>query len=211
MKGLLIFGAGGHGRVVADIAVTIGKWDTIAFLDDRQNITEVLGFPIVGSFEDYIMFKDQFSDVFVATGNNSVRQKWIERLMTDGFNLPFLIHPISVVSKFSHIGRGTVVMAGTVINAGTSIGEGCIINTSSSIDHDCVVGDGVHISPGTHVCGTVNIGKNSWVGTGCNIANNINIGSNVVVAAGATVLHDVPNSVMVAGLPAVIKKQLGDE
>lgn len=209
MASLLILGAGGHGKVVSDIASMTGKWDSIAFLDDREDIKAVLGFPVIGKCRDYGSYKETFKYAIVAIGKNEVRLEWLQKLSKVGFAIPNIIHPFSSISRQCRIGEGTVVMAGVVVNSCASIGKGCIINTSSSIDHDCVLDDGVHISPGVHVGGTVKIGKYSWLCIGSSIANNITIGRSAVVAAGSAVIHDVPDNVMVAGVPATVKKQLG--
>lgn len=211
MSELLILGAGGHGKVVADIASMMGKWDKIFFLDDRDDIKEIMGFPVIGKCADYECYKDKFQYGFVAIGNNAVRLEWLHRLLKAGYTVPRIIHPRSSVSRFSSIGIGTVIMAGAVVNASVTIGRGCIVNTSSSIDHDCVIHDGVHISPGAHIGGTVTIGECSWVCIGSSISNNIEIGKHVIVASGAAVVRNVPDHVMVAGVPAITKKQYGDE
>lgn len=207
-KNLLILGAGGHGKVVADTALITGKWEQIAFLDDREELHEVMGIPVIGKFVDFKLFRKDYHYAFVAIGNNKLRLEWIERLSNAGFKIPSIIHPVSFVSRSCSIGEGTVVMAGAIINANTNIRRGCIINTSSSIDHDCILEDGVHISPGAHIGGTVNIGKYTWVCIGSSVVNNITIGKNVIIAAGAAVTKNVPDNVMVAGVPAVIKKSM---
>ncbi|MGI6587882.1 MAG: acetyltransferase [Peptococcia bacterium] len=207
MAKLLILGAGGHGKVVADIALMMNKWEHIAFLDDKEGLQEIGNIPIIGRLEDYALFKEEFQYAFIAIGKNRLRLKWFEHLSQEGFIIPTIIHPFSSISKFSKIGAGTVVMGGVVINAGTSIGNACIINTSSSIDHDCVLADAVHISPGVNVGGTVNIGQCTWVCIGSRIVNNVDIGCNAVVAAGTAVINAVPNNVLVAGVPAIIKKR----
>ncbi|AOH55870.1 hypothetical protein ABE28_016025 [Peribacillus muralis] len=206
MANLLIFGAGGHGKVVSEIALLSNYWRNIAFLDDRDDLKEVLNISIIGKLNDYNYFKQNFQYAFVAIGNNKLRLKWIELLSKEGFIMVTLIHPYSSISKSSNIGEGTVVMAGSVINADTRIGRGCIINTSSSIDHDCILKDGVHISPGVNLGGTVTIDECSWAGIGSSVINNIIIGSNVVLAAGAVVIKNIPDNVMAAGVPAIIKK-----
>lgn len=208
MSKLLILGAGGHGKVVADTALTMKKWNNIAFLDDRKELEKVIDIPIIGKLKDFESLKKDYQYAFVAIGNNELRLEWIERLLKAGFTIPTIIHPFSFVSKTSSIGEGTVIMAGAVINANSNIGRGCIINTSSSIDHDCILEDGVHISPGVHIGGTVNIGKCTWVCIGSSIINNITIGKNVIIAAGASVIKNVSDNVMVAGVPAIFKKSM---
>lgn len=208
MMNLLIIGAGGHGKVVADIARMTNKWGNIAFLDDKVGKMDGAFFPIIGKFKDYVSLKKEFPYAFVAIGENKLRLKWFDCLVKEGFIIPTIIHPFSFISKSSEIGMGTVIMGGAVINAGTHIGNSCIINTSSSVDHDCILEDGVHISPGVNIGGTVRIGKYSWLCIKSSVTNNVSIGKNVVVGAGATVLDSICDNVLVVGTPAKIKKGL---
>jgi sugar O-acyltransferase (sialic acid O-acetyltransferase NeuD family) len=188
-----------------------GRWEKIGFLDDREDLREVLGFPVLGKLNSFQRFLGQYPEAFVAIGNNRLRLKWIRVLQESGFQIPVLIHPHSSVSRHSTIADGTVVMAGAVVNACTTIERGCIVNTCSSIDHDCYVEEGVHVSPGSHVGGTVHIGRCTWLCIHSSVANNLKIGRFSTVAAGAVVIRNIPDNVMVAGVPATIKKQLGDD
>lgn len=208
---LLILGAGGHGKVVADAAVASGKWSDIAFLDDNSALSEVLGFPVMGNIDSYKFYLKENWMVFVAIGNNATRLTWLNKLEREGYNIATVVHPSSVISSYSSMGKGSVVLAGAVINANTFIGKGCVINTSSTIDHDCIIGEGVHISPGVNISGTVTVKDYSWLGVGAKVINNIFIGKKVIVAAGAVVIKDVQDNVMVAGIPSTIKKYFGDE
>ncbi|MGG4287965.1 acetyltransferase [Priestia megaterium] len=206
MAKLLILGAGGHGKVVSEIAQLMKQWEEISFLDDREDISEVSGIPIVGKLADLAALRSEYEYAFVAIGSNTARFKWTEKLSHHGFKIPILIHPSSTVSTKSLIEEGTVIMAGAVINPDTRIGRSCIINTASTIDHDCLLQDGVHTSPGTHLGGTVKVGERTWICIGATIVNNIDIGCDSVIAAGAVVTKDVPSNVLVAGVPAVIKE-----
>ena len=210
MSKLLILGAGGHGKVVSEIASLMKQWDEIAFLDDKKNIKEVNGYKVIDSIINYNLYKEEYDNAFVAIGNNKLRLDFINNLLLEGFNVPVLVHPSAIISKNVEIDKGTVIMAGAVINTNTTIGKGCIINTLCSIDHDCILNDGVHISPGAHIGGTVKIGNCSWICIGSSIANNLIIGKNVIIAAGAAVIRDVPDNVVVAGVPAIIKKVRND-
>ncbi|MED4796712.1 acetyltransferase [Priestia megaterium] len=205
MAKLLILGAGGHGKVVSEIAQLMKQWEEIAFLDDREDISEVLGIPIVGKLADLLALRSEYEYAFVSIGSNTARLNWTEKLSHHGFKIPILMHPSSTVSAKSSIEVGTVIMAGAVINPDTKIGRSCIINTASTIDHDCILQEGVHTSPGVHLGGTVKVGKRTWICIGATIINNINIGCDSVIAAGAVVTKDVPSNVLVAGVPAVIK------
>jgi sugar O-acyltransferase (sialic acid O-acetyltransferase NeuD family) len=202
MSKLLILGAGGHGKVVAEIAKLMGLWDKIAFLDDNDEIKEVCGMQVIGRISDLGQFRHEYDNVFVAIGNNRLRIELINKALNEGFNVPILVHPFTSISKESSIGIGTVIMAGVVINPHVAIGKGCIINTSSSIDHDCIIEDGVHISPGAHIGGTVRIGSKTWICIGASIANNITIGSDSIIAAGAAVVKDIESNVLAGGVPA---------
>ncbi|MBR5272574.1 MAG: acetyltransferase [Clostridia bacterium] len=207
MKKLVIMGAGGHGKVVADCALSVGYTD-IEFLDDNRVVSQVLGFPVSGSVSDADKYDVDSTEFFVAIGNNRVRIDLINQLIGKGCAIATLIHPRTVISSFAQVGAGTLVMPGAVINAQAKIGVGAIVNTGVCIDHDCVVGDGVHISPGAILSGTVKVGAGTWICSGAVISNNINIGSGSQVAAGAVVINNVDDFVLVAGVPATVKKRV---
>ena len=196
MNRLIIVGASGHGKVVADIAKLVGYSD-IVFLDDNDSISNCNGYPVLGNIS---LLNSNQGDVFVAIGNPSVRKSVMNQLSDR--NIPVLIHPNSVVAKDVIIGKGTVVMAGAVINPCVEIGVGSIINTCSSVDHDCNLGDYVHIAVGAHVCGTVKIGDGTWVGAGSTIINNISIYSGCMIGAGSVVVKDITDSGKYFGVPA---------
>ena len=161
MNNLVIVGASGHGKVVADIARRSGYAD-IAFLDDNPAAGSCGNYRVVGSCKEALRYRS--SDFIVAIGNAGVRRKIQTALSELGLHIVSLIHPAAVIASEVKIGTGTVVMAGAVINPCTEIGQGCIINTCASVDHDCRIGDYVHVSVGAHVAGTVIIGDNTWVG-----------------------------------------------
>lgn len=206
MKSLIIIGAGGHGRVVADIAQKMGVYKTIAFLDDR-NITETMGFPVVGKVSDVQKYVDG-GDIFVAIGDSYVRESLVNRLLQINANIPVLIHPSAIVGACVEIGLGTAVMAGAIINPCAKIGKGVILNTSCSVDHDCVIDNFAHISVGAHVAGAVNIGEYAWIGAGAVVKNNINISANCIIGAGAVVVKDVLETGIYVGVPAKKCKEL---
>lgn len=208
MSRLLILGAGGHGKVVAEIATLMKQWDEISFLDDNKELKEVNGHRVIGLINDYKSYKSQYEYAFVAIGNNQLRLSIIEELIKNGYEIPVLIHPFTAVSNKVDIDIGTVIVAGTIINTNTSIGKGCIINTTSSVGHDCIVKDGVHISPGVNIGGTTTIGKCSWICIGSSVINNTYIGDYAVVASGASVIGDINDKVLVGGTPAKLIKQL---
>lgn len=193
MNKLVIIGASGHGKVVADIAVKNG-YDEIVFLDDDSSIKECAGFPVVGNTSQATEID---GDKIVAIGNAEIRKKFqsIIELVT-------LIHPNAVISRRVEIGKGTVVMAGAVINSDVKIGKGCIINTCASVDHDCKVGEFSHISVGAHVAGKCIIGDRTWIGAGATVSNNVNICQDCMIGAGTVVIKDIDNTGTFIGVPA---------
>ena len=197
---LIIIGASGHGKVVADIAIKMNKWQSIAFLDDDESIKASMGLEVIGKTIDAFTYKDE-ADFFVAIGSNATREKIQEKLIEEGLNIVSLIHPSVVIGTDVEIGIGSVVMAGVVINSSTRIGKGCIINTSSSLDHDNMIEDYVHISPGVNMAGTVKVGNGSWIGIGSVISNNVNICSGCKVGAGAVVVKDITEPGTYVGVP----------
>ena len=200
MKSLIIIGAGGHGRVIADIAQKSKKYKKIGFLDDNA-LGECLGFPILGKVFEMKNFIGK-ADLFVAIGNNLARQKLIEELLELGASVPTLIHPSAIIGSGVCIDKGTAVMAGAIINPCAKIGKGVIINTCSSVDHDCVVHDYAHIAVGVNVAGTVVLGERAWIGAGATIKNNVSISCDAIIGAGAVVVDNIETAGTYVGVPA---------
>lgn len=193
MSRLIIIGASGHGKVVADIAVNIG-YEDIVFLDDDETIKDCAGFPVIGPTSSA---KSLEGDKIVAIGNAIIRKRFQREIKT-----VTLIHPKAVIGRRVTIGTGSVVMAGAIVNSDTAIGEGCIINTASSVDHDCKVGDYCHVAVGSHLSGTVTLGDSVWIGAGAIISNNISICSDCIVGAGAVIVKDIEEKGTYIGVPA---------
>ncbi len=196
MKKLTIVGAGGYGKVVADIAIKNG-YEYITFVDDNPLIKDCYGFPVVGTLKD---LKNNDTDIVVAIGNATFREKIMKSVTKD--RLVSLAHPNSVIAEDVTIGPGTIIMAGAVINPGVKIGCGCIVNTSSSIDHDCLIEDFVHVAVGAHIAGTCFIGKKTWIGAGAILSNNTSIISDVTIGAGTVVIKDIKEPGIYVGVPA---------
>lgn len=203
MAALLILGAGGHGKVVADAALESGNWDGVVFLDDAWPEKGVNGrWPVAGNMQELHCWRDHCKDAVVAIGNNQLRMQLQARLLTAGFNVVSVIHPAATVSCYATLGVGSVVFAGAVINVDATIGDGAIINTSATVDHDCILGVGVHVSPGAHLGGGVKVGDYSWIGIGVSVKHLVLLGSNIVVGAGAVVVEDLQDGVTAIGMPA---------
>ncbi len=186
MNKLIIVGAGGHGKAVADLALKNGYTD-IAFVDDRA-AGECMGFPIIGTCDDLEKQNDGKTDFVIAIGRNETRKAIAE---AHDVNWVTIIHPTAVIAVHVSIGKGTVVMAGAVVNTCAEIGEHCIINTAAVVEHDNTIGDFVHISPGVKLSGAVSVGCCTWIGIGACVINNLSICGDVVVGAGSVVVKDI--------------------
>lgn len=190
-KKVIIFGASGHARVIADI-IKKSNDEIVGFLDDNPEIQGKTIFDskiVLGDTSEESVNKYLDCYFIIGIGSNKVRKIISEKYP----NLKWYtaIHPNSIIGNDVSINEGTVIMAGTVINTGSIVGKHCIINTSSSIDHDNILEDFVHISPGSHLAGTVKVGECTWICSGVTIINNIIIGKNNIIGAGATVIKNI--------------------
>ncbi|MCX6090103.1 MAG: acetyltransferase [Candidatus Atribacteria bacterium] len=205
---LLIYGAGGQGKVVLDSAL-FGGHRVLGFLDDDPDKwgMQLQGYPVFGGLS--ILEKNNFSQIriVVAIGVNALRQKKVNCIKGEGYFFVPVVHPKTIVSPFSTIDEGTMVIAGAIINIETQVGKHVIVNTGSTIDHDCRIGDFVHVAPGVHIGGEVMVGEGTLVGIGAVVKPGVKIGSWSVIGAGAVVIEDLPDSVVAVGVPAkVIRK-----
>ena len=195
MNKIVIYGASGHGKVVADIARSIG-YNEIFFIDDGINDYD--------SFESFLSKSDKSIMYTLGIGDNKTREKIFEKIKQKGCKITSLVHKSAIISPSAKIGQGSVIMPGAIINFNAKIGEGTIVNSASVIEHECVIEDFVHISPNAALGGNVKIGKYTHIGIGSAIIQNISIGSNVIVGGGSVVIRDVKANQIVAGNP--IKK-----
>ena len=185
-KKVVIIGAGGHGRVVADTVEVCG--DTVAgFLDDGTTANDKVN--VIGKVSDAEKFCNGETYLFVAIGNCEIREKIMNSLPDAKWYTA--IHPSAVISPSATIKEGTCVMPNAVVNNSAVVGKGVIINTCASVDHDDVIGDFVHIACGAHIAGTVTVGKGTWIGIGATISNNVSICDGVMLGAGAVVVKDI--------------------
>jgi sugar O-acyltransferase (sialic acid O-acetyltransferase NeuD family) len=200
---LLIAGAGGHGRVVAEAAESTGQWTEIAFLDDRHPAAaQASGWPIVGSLGELERLAPEFAGCVAAFGDSALRLGVLARARAAGFKSPVIVHARAAVRGRARLGPGTVVFAGAVVNLDAVFGTGCIVNTGATVDHDCDIGDGVHICPGVHLAGSVKVADACWIGIGSCVIQGIRIGARATVGAGAVVIRDVAAGHTVVGNPA---------
>jgi len=190
MKGIVILGASGHARVIADIINACGD-RVVAFLDDNTSIEGVSG--LISEYDKY-----QDYEFVIGIGDASIREK-LSGLPVKWYKA---IHPSAVISQKTTIGEGTVVMPNVVINSGSIIGSHVIINTGAIVEHDNIIEDFAHISVGVKLGGTVHIGKSSWVGIGSTVSNNISICDECLIGAGAVVVKNIEKKGKYIGVPA---------
>ena len=201
-KKVVVIGAGGHAKVIADI---IEKSSDIVygFLDDNKVIGEkvIKDYRVLGKISECTALQKQNKSIYfiIGIGNNYVKKSISEKY---SLNYYTAIHPSSNIGLQVKIGQGTTVMANACINSDAQIGKHCIINTGAIIEHDNIIQDYVHVSPNATLCGTVQVGAFTHIGAGTVIRNNINITSECVVGAGAVVVKNIEEKGTYLGAPA---------
>ena len=197
MKKIAIYGASGHGKVVADIARLNGYTDII-FIDDGDN--------------DFITFeefsKQNVRPIALGIGDNTIREKLYQKCADKHISVVTLIHPTTTIGTSVTIGEGTVIMSHVTVNTDTTLGKGCILNTSCVIEHDNNIGDFVHISPLVACAGNVIIGKYTHIGIGSCAVQGLTIGSNTIVGAGSVVVKDIEDNKLAYGNPCKVIKEI---
>lgn len=212
MNSLVIFGAGGHGVVVADAARCSAKWSSVCFYDDRwPGLLEVDETPVVG---DSTALRLQLAcgwpatqQLVVAVGDNGLRLSLSQEFMLGGVSLATVVHPTAVLSRSVLLAPGCVVFARAVINPRSTLGMACIVNTGAIVDHDGSIGQGSHLCPGVALAGNVTVGELVTIGIGTCVIQGRRLGTRSMVGAGSVVIRDVEAGTKVAGNPAkVIQK-----
>jgi len=203
---LVVFGCGGHGKVVADAAKAAG-YRVLGFVDHdaRRLGSSVFGLTVLATGVDGALdvCRAERAELVVAVGDNRNRAKIFAELVARQAPLTTVVHPRSVIAESAQIGTGTVVFAGVVVNPDAVIGANVILNTGTTVDHDNWLGDHAHLSPGVHLGGCVRVGAGTHLGVGVSVRNNITIGSWSVVGVGAAVVKHLPDHVVAYGTPAV--------
>jgi sugar O-acyltransferase (sialic acid O-acetyltransferase NeuD family) len=199
---VLILGAGGHGKVVADI-LQCQDIKSIGFLDDNPKLwkTEYFGLPVLGPISDLHQYHPK--GIIAGIGSNKIRKKIVATIEAE-YNSLWVnaVHPRATIAASVRLGYGVVIAAGAVVNADTIIGNHVVVNTSATVDHDCVIEDYVHVAPGAHLAGTIHVEEGALIGIGASVIPNLSIGSWAIIGAGASVVRNVPPDVTAKGVPA---------
>ena len=198
-KSVVIIGASGHGKVIADIIVNSGD-KVLGFLDDADDVQgkKIIGFPVLGKIADFDNYRD--CEFVIAIGNPYIRERIANELPVKWYTA---IHPTAVISSLDvEIGEGTVIMANAVVNPSARIGKHCIINTGAIVEHDNILEDYVHLSPNVTLAGIVKVGKSTHIGAGSCTKQVLNIASNCVIGAGSVIVKDITESGTYVGVPA---------
>lgn len=196
-RDLYVIGAGGHARVVIQLARACG-YTVVGVLDDDSKLAgnDILGVPVIGPASQ---FANNDTPAVIAIGSNAVREKLDREL---GRSWATLIHPSAIVDDTAVIGEGAVVMAGAIVQADAIIGRHAIVNTRASVDHDCHLGDFAHVCPGVTLPGNVQVETGAMLGAGATAIPGVSIGAWAVIGAGSTVVKSVSSDITVVGTPA---------
>ena len=194
---MYLFGASGHGKVIAEILESRGVV-VDGFIDADPFKSLVLGYNVIKNIPS-----DKI-EMIIAIGNNKIRKKIVSEYPS--FSYRIAIHNKANISPRIELGNGTVIMAGATVNVDVAIGQHCIVNTNVSVDHDCIIEDYVHLSPNVALAGNVSVGEGTHIGIGACVIQGIKIGSWCTIGAGAVVIRDIPDGCTVVGNPGRIIK-----
>lgn len=190
MRRLVVVGAGGHGRSVAEAVLASGEFELVGFLDDAYpELSQVWGFPVLGSVADLSNLPVNAKYVIVAIGANQLRKTLCAGLRLAGFELASVIHPRAIVSPSAIVGLGAAIMAGAVVGTEAQLGEGVIVNCGAVVDHHCVVGDFAHLGVSAAMAGGSVLGAGAWMQAGSALGYGVTIDVGEVLAPGVAVVR----------------------
>ncbi len=209
---ILIIGAGGHARVIADI-IRLQGHAVVGFLDDEPSLIgqHLHGTSVLGQIDTYQSYS--YDKIVLGIGSNQIRSALhtlhLKNIPDDDWHIA--IHPTATIGSFTTIGHGTVIMAGVIINPGAKICQHTIINTGAIVDHDCTISDYAHVAPAVNLAGGVKVGNGTLLGIGSSVIPYQSIGSWSIIGAGAVVISDLPSNVTAVGVPAKVISQRDDD
>lgn len=200
---LILVGAGGHARSCIDVIEKQGIYQIVGLVGlQEQRSSSVLGYPVIATDDSLPALADSIDYALITVGqiqNWTQRVRLYEKIVEYGFQLPIIVSPFAYISVHAHIGPGSIIMHGAIVNAGVTIGENCIINSRSLIEHDTTVSSHCHISTGAILNGDVVVGSCSFVGSGSIVMQGITIGEKCLVGMGLTLRNTIEDYVQVKG------------
>ncbi len=201
---VLIYGAGGHGRVVLDAALRIPDLQVVGVLDDDPSRRGqlVLGVEILGDAALLTEPRFRACRVVVAIGDPDDRERAVSRVVAAGLGFVAIVHPMAFLARGARVGEGAMILPMAVVHTDAAVGRHAIVNTAALVEHDCEIGDFAHVAPGARLAGHVAVGRCAQIGIGASVAPGVRIGAHAVVGAGAAVVDDVAAGDVVAGVPA---------
>lgn len=210
---MLVVGAGGFAKEVAEIIFQNKETDNLVFFDDvnKDKPKSLFGvFPILSSFEEAASYLNNVDSRFtIGVGNPVVRYKLYRKFASIGGEFISTISPMAMISHYDvQIGLGSNVLPHSIFSSSSKIGKGCIVYYNATVTHDCVIGDFVQLSPNTVFLGRCSVGSFSQIGANATILPDVTIGKNVIVGAGCLVNKDVPDDCVVVGVPFRIIREL---
>tara|TARA_B100000519_G_scaffold196672_1_gene203341 strand:+ start:1276 stop:1887 length:612 start_codon:yes stop_codon:yes gene_type:complete len=201
MDKILLIGAGGHARSCIDVIEELNQFEIAGLVEKDESMTNVnLGYPVIGTDDSLDKLRKNYDYALVTIGqikSPEIRIKLYQLLKDLDFTLPAIISPKAYVSKHAQIGKGSIVMHGSIVNANAKIGKNCIINNHSLIEHDAIIGDHCHIATGAIINGEVSVGHETFIGSGVVTKQCISIGNNCIVAAGIILKNDVKHNLTI--------------
>lgn len=209
---IVILGAGGHARVVAQCVTARAREDgTVSlagFIDPFMDAgTPIEAHEVLGGDDDIArLISEGLATHFIiglgtVKGGSGKRREMFNAARRAGLEPVTIAHPSAVIAPYAALGLGTIVMPGAVINTGAKLGDNVIINTRASVDHDCNIGDDVHIAPGCVLSGNVTVGERSHIGVGSCAVQGVTVGKDVTAGAGTVIIKDVDDGHTVVGAP----------
>jgi sugar O-acyltransferase (sialic acid O-acetyltransferase NeuD family) len=209
----IIFGGGGHAKVVIDCLKAANSGLNCVILDQNRSLwdQQVEGIPVLGDESLLEKLVSQGARYFVVAvgslGDSRIRRNLFENGVAHNLQPLTIIHPTAIRSPQATVGPGTVMMPGSIVNVGAEIGKNVIVNTGVIIEHDCRVGDHVHMATGAVLAGGVTVGHAAHIGCGATVRESVSIGDRAIVGAGSVVIKDVPADSVVTGVPAKPRKR----
>jgi len=204
-KKLILIGGGGHCKSCIDVIESAGEFEIAGILDVKEKVgSNIGGYSIIATDEELHRFPAEDYYFLITIGqikSAGIRKRIFEQLIVTKKRLATVISSHALVSKYSSVGAGTIVMHGAKINAAARVGDNCIINTNANVEHDCMIGDHVHVSTNAVLNGECNVGNGSFVGSNSVLVNGITIGEAVIIGAGAVVNRSLNTPGIYAGNP----------